>query len=128
MKFSQIDDAKAAEIARRLAQIVPNGDGQIFGERVLLAIQENKPNASTVTGAMLLYGGNDRTNDKTRDSVRDLLKAYRDQLMAIEQMECQENLAQSNEKLGQRMLFVAWAGVAVAIVGAAAALVQIVHG
>ena len=129
MGFARVDEDKANSIASRLAQIVANGRGQLDGQNVVQAIEENGyPNAATVTHALLLYGGSDYTDDPTRNRVRDLLKAYRDQLMTTELMECQENLATSNDKLGRRMLFVAWVGVGVAIAGVFVALVQLCKG
>ncbi|WP_158881441.1 hypothetical protein [Rhodanobacter sp. L36] len=127
MGFARVDEEKAQTIANRLAQIVANGDGHWHGDRVRLALTENLPNAATVTDALLRYSGNDFTNDLTRERVRSLLTAYRDQLMTIELMECEENLASSNERLGKNMLFAAWAGVAVAVVGVIAAIITLLH-
>jgi len=111
MASSELDEDKAQKIADRAAQIVSKNDTQGIGPRVLQAISEHRPNALTMTGALLSYTGSDWSNDSTRDRVRMLMLAYRDQLLAQEQIAVQERLSQS-------ATFLSWAAITIATLGA----------
>lgn len=60
--------------------------------------------------------------------LRDRLRVLIDNKLAQEQITVQRELAASNDRLGTKMLFAAWAGVAVALVGVVATIVQLVKG
>jgi hypothetical protein len=123
MALTGVDEDAAAEIAKRLRQIISNGDPHTEGERVLQALEENPANAVTVTRAILLFKGSDYTRVETRDRVRQLLTQWRDQLLTQELLQSQASLAESTDRLAKRTLVATWVGAVIAAVGVAVAII-----
>lgn len=97
-----------------------------FEEKFREVLQSMSPSASVISMAGSMQARKLNPAAWPQIVISALEDAFRAQLND-DLIANQEKLSASNDRLGKKMLFVAWVGVAVAIIGAAATLLPLLH-
>ncbi|GLQ96424.1 hypothetical protein [Dyella mobilis] len=100
-----------------------NVDAGLIGPTMKNFLDKRDPSAKLLSDVYLQMDNPNALPFATNDRVRERLKIWIDAKLVAEQIGVQQNLADSNDRLGKRMLFAAWAGVAVALAGVLVAIV-----
>jgi len=111
-----------------LHAILQQQDAGRFGQVIADFDRAKGLDAKTVADMFLILDNPNQLGWQHNGLIRERLRVLLDTKLAAEQIQVQRDLAASNDRLGNKMYWLAWAGVAVAGVGVIVAIAQFFEG